>query len=135
MPGSPEISTIWPSPSWRTQRRKSSSISSSRPTSRVSADPATPQSGSRRCRTQYLPDRHRRSDPQLDGAEIAVLEEIADQPARARGDDDSIRLGQGLQTGGDASALADDRCSCADPSPIRITDDHQPGGDPDALAA
>jgi len=43
---------------------------------------------------QYLPGRHRLGDPlHLDGAEIAVLEEIADQPARARRDDDRVRLG------------------------------------------
>ncbi len=45
-------------------------------------------------RTQYLPSRHRRGDAfHRDGAETAVLEEIADQPARARGDDDRVRLG------------------------------------------
>jgi hypothetical protein len=51
-------------------------------------------------RTQYLPSRHRRGDPlALDGAEIAVFEEIAEQPARASRDDDRVRLGQGLQPG------------------------------------
>jgi len=41
-----------------------------------------------------LPRRHRPGDAlHLDGAEIAVFEEIADQPARARGDDDRVRLG------------------------------------------
>ena len=56
-------------------------------------------------RPQYLPGRHRRGDAlDLDGAEIAVLEEIADQPARARGDDDRVRLGQGLQPGGEVRA-------------------------------
>ncbi len=45
-------------------------------------------------RTQYLPGRHRPGDAlDLDGAEIAVLEKIADQSARARGDDDRVRLG------------------------------------------
>jgi len=45
----------------------------------------------------------------LDGAEIAVLEEIADQSARARGDDDRIRPGQGLQPGREVRGLANDR--------------------------
>src|SRR5271168_371437 len=36
-------------------------------------------------RMQHLPSRHRRGDAlDLDGAEVAVLEQIADQPARAR---------------------------------------------------
>jgi hypothetical protein len=40
MPGSPESSTTWPSPALaRAQRRNSRSVSSSRPISRVSADP------------------------------------------------------------------------------------------------
>src|SRR6516164_4474389 len=40
MPGSPEISTTWPSPALaRAQRRNSRSTSSSRPTSGVSAEP------------------------------------------------------------------------------------------------
>jgi class 3 adenylate cyclase len=38
-----------------------------------------------------------------------VLEEIANQPAGARGDDDCIRRGQGLQSGGEVGRFADDR--------------------------
>ena len=38
-----------------------------------------------------------RTGSALYGVEIAVLDEIADQLARARGDDDRVRLGQGLQ--------------------------------------
>ena len=84
-------------------------------------------------RTQYLPGRHRRGDAlDLDGAEIAVLEEIADQPARARGDDDRVRLGQGLQPGGEVRRLADDRLLLRRAFADQIADDHQPGGDPDA---
>jgi hypothetical protein len=60
----------------------------------------------------------------LDGAEITVVEEIADQPARARGDDDRVRFGQGLQTGGEVRRFTDDRSflrrSCAN----QIADDH-----------
>jgi hypothetical protein len=61
-------------------------------------------------RTQHPPGRHRRGDAlDLYAAEIAVFEEIAEQAAGARGDDDSIPLGQGLQTGGEVRRLADDR--------------------------
>ena len=42
----------------------------------------------------------------LDSAEIAVLEEIADQPVRVCGDDDGVRLGQGLQPGGEVRRFA-----------------------------
>ena len=81
-------------------------------------------------RTQHLPGRHRRGDSfHLDGAEIAVLEEIADQPARARGDDDRVRLGQGLQTGGEVRCFADDRLFLRRSFANQIADDHQPGGD------
>jgi hypothetical protein len=48
-------------------------------------------------RTQHLPNRYRPGDAlDLDGANLAVIEEIAEQPARARGDDNSVRLGHGL---------------------------------------
>ena len=84
-------------------------------------------------RTQHLPGRHRRGDAlDLDGAEIAVLEEIADQPARARGDDDRVRLGQGLQPGGEVRRFADDRLLLRRAFADQIADDDQPGGDPDA---
>ena len=84
-------------------------------------------------RTQYLPGRHRRGNTlDLDGAEIANLEEIADQPARARGDNDGIWLGQGLQTGGEVRRFADNRLLLRRALADQIADDDQPGGDPDA---
>ena len=47
-----------------------------------------------RARTQYLPSRHRRGGAlDVDGAEIAVLEEVAEQPPRGRGDHDCVRFG------------------------------------------
>ncbi len=67
-----------------------------------------------------------------DDAEIAALEEIADQPARAGGDDDSVRLGHCLQTGGEVRCFTDDRLFLCRPLADQIADDHQPGGDPDA---
>ena len=135
MPGSPEISTTWPSPALaRAQRRNSRSISSSRPTSRAQRRSAQRLEPARDgARTQHLPGRHRPGDAlHLDGAEIAVLEEIADQPARARGDDDRVRLGQGLQPGGEVRRLTDDRLFLRRAFADQIADDHQPGGDPDA---
>ena len=133
MPGSPEISTTRPSPALaRSQRRNSRSISSSRPTSGVSADRATPRTGSDDARTQHLPSRHRLGDAlDLDGAEIAVVEQIADQPPRARGDHDSVRLGQRLQPGGEVRRLADDRLLLRRALADQIADDHEPGGDAD----
>ena len=84
-------------------------------------------------RPQHLPGRHRPGDTlDLDGSEIAILEEIADQPARARGDKDGIWLGQGLQTGGEVRRFADDRLLLRRALADQIADDHQPGGDPDA---
>jgi hypothetical protein len=45
-------------------------------------------------RMQHLPSWHRGGEPlDLEGTEIAVLEEIADEPVRVCGDHDSIRLG------------------------------------------
>jgi len=84
-------------------------------------------------RTQNLPGRHRRSDAfDLDRAEIAVFEEITDQPACARGDHDRVWLGQVLQPGGEVWCLAHDRSLLRRAFPDQIADDHQPGGDPDA---
>src|SRR6516164_107977 len=61
-------------------------------------------------RQQYPPDPHRLGDAlDLNRAEITVFEEIGNQPARASGYHDRIRLGQGLQTSGEVWRLADDR--------------------------
>jgi hypothetical protein len=58
---------------------------------------------------QHLPSRYWRGDAlDLDGAETAVLEEITDQPARARGDDKRVGAVQRLQTGGEVRYFADD---------------------------
>src|SRR6516164_9224989 len=49
-------------------------------------------------RSEHLPGPQRRGYTlDLDGSEIAGLEEVADQPPGARGDDDRVRLSQGLQ--------------------------------------
>jgi hypothetical protein len=53
---------------------------------------------------------HRRGEAlHIDAAEIAVFEKVADQPAGARSDNDSVRFGQGLQPGGEVRRFADDR--------------------------
>src|SRR6516165_6487339 len=60
-------------------------------------------------RTHYLPRPHRFGDTlDRDGTEIATFEEIADQQARARGDDDRVWLGQALQAGGEVRRFTDD---------------------------
>jgi hypothetical protein len=43
------------------------------------------------------------------GPEVLQLEEIAEQPSRAVGDDDGTRLGQSLQARREVWRLADDR--------------------------
>jgi hypothetical protein len=80
-----------------------------------------------------MPSRNRLGDAlDLDSAEIAVLEEIADQPAGACGDDDGIRLGQGLQPGGQVGRFTDDRLLLRRTLANQIANDHQPGGNADA---
>src|SRR5262245_28726932 len=103
MPGSPEINTIWPSPSLaHSQRRSSSSISASRPISGVSdADRnaskrlatvlgrSTCQTGTGVC------------SPLTGYSEIAIVEQVAQQPSCGFGDDHAILGGHRLQAGGE----------------------------------
>ena len=136
MPGSPESSTTRPSPPLaRCQRRSSSSISS------LAADErrqrlarAAPRSGFRR--------RSRRSTRQagtgsanpfsFDRAEVAQLEQPADQPLRARRDHDRVRLRHRLQAGREVRGFADDRRAPALARADQIADHDQAGGDADA---
>ena len=67
-----------------------------------------------------------------DGAEIADLEQIADQPARAGSDDDRVRLGQGLQPGGQVWRFADHRLLLRRAFADQIADHDEAGGDADA---
>jgi hypothetical protein len=94
----------------RAHRRNSRSISSSRPIQWGQCRSAQCLKTARNVAlTQHLPSAHRPGDaPYLDDAEVAVVEEIADQPTGARGDDNSVRLGQALQTGGDVRRFAND---------------------------
>src|SRR5215831_14378755 len=76
---------------------------------------------------QHLPDRHRTGNAfDLDGAEILVFEQIANQPACARGNDDGIWLGQRLQPGGEVWRLADNRLFLRRAVADQIAHDHQP---------
>ena len=65
------------------------------------------------------------------GAEIAVLEEIAEQPARARSDDHGVWLSQGLQPSGKVRRFTDDRLLLRRTLANQVADDHQSGSDPD----
>src|SRR5215470_2506220 len=59
-------------------------------------------------RAEHLPDLDRLREPfQLQGAKLAKLEQIANQAARSRGDDDRAGLSQGLQPCGKIWGLAD----------------------------
>jgi hypothetical protein len=62
----------------------------------------------------------------LDLAEISVFEQIAGQPAGARGDHDGVRLGQGLEASGEIGRIAGDIVL-----DHLAADDNQPGGNPD----
>ena len=72
----------------------------------------------------------------LDRAEVGALEQAADEPARAGGDDDAVRLGQPLQPRGQVRGLADDRLLPRGAAAEQVADDDQPGrdADPDARA-
>ena len=59
---------------------------------------------------------------ELDQAEVTVFEQIADQPARALGDHDRIRLGQRLQASGEVRGFADDAPFLGGALPNEITD-------------
>ena len=132
-PGSPEISTTWPSPALaRAQRRNSRSISSSRPTSGVSADP---RKASNRLATALGRSTCHADTGLGDALELNLRRDLGirrdhRQPAGARGDHDSVRLGQGLQAGGEVGRFADDHRAAPNLAD-QIADDNQPGGNPD----
>ena len=72
-------------------------------------------------RPQRRPGPHRPGDAlEVLGPEVLQLEEIAEQPSRAVGDDDRVRLGQRLQARREVRRLADDcRAPAPRPTPIR----------------
>ena len=122
MPGSPEISTTWPSPALaRAQRRNSRSISSSRPTSGVSADP---RNASNRLATTLG-----RSTCQAGTGAAMPLTSTAPRSRYSKRSPTSRRVPAAMTTAS-GSARACRRaarfgvspttdCSCAEPSPIR----------------
>ena len=67
----------------------------------------------------------------LDRAEVDALEQVADEPARAGGDDDAVRLGQPLQPRGQVRGLADDRLLLRGAAAEQVADHDQPGRDAD----
>ena len=84
-------------------------------------------------RTQSPPSPHRLGDPlDLDSAEIAVFEKIAEQPASTRSDDDRLRFGQGLEPRREVRSFTDNRLLLGRAFADQVADDHQSGGDPDA---
>ena len=120
MPGSPETSTIWPSPAFAcSQRRISSAISSSRPTSGVVAV----RSASNRLSTalgRSAAQARTGSANALEflGPKILKLEQIAEKLSRALGDDDRVRLGDRL-AGAPQGLASRRRCRAPAPRPIR----------------
>src|SRR5262249_28336452 len=84
-------------------------------------------------RGEHLPDLDRLREPfQLQGAKLAKLEQIANQAARSRGDDDRAGLSQGLQPGGKIWSLPDHGLLLRCAFPDEVTYDHDPSCDPDA---
>src|SRR5215472_13056012 len=84
-------------------------------------------------RAKHLPDLHRFSEtfkPRC--AQIAKLEQLAEQAASAHGNDDCIRLGEGLQPRGKVRCLANDRLLLRRAFANQIANDYEPGGDADA---
>ena len=80
-----------------------------------------------------MPRGHRRAEAlDLDGAEIAAFEKIAEQPPGTRSDDDRLRFGQGLEPGGEVWCFTDNRWLLGRAFANKIADDHQPGGNADA---
>ncbi len=86
----------------------------------------------RRTRPQRRPNLHRPRDAlEVLGPKVLQLEEIAEKPSRVIGDDDHVRLGQGLQARRKIRRLADDRLLLCSTRADQITDHDQPGRDAD----
>jgi hypothetical protein len=85
-----------------------------------------------RTRPQRSPGPRRPGDAlEVPGPEVLQLEEIAEQPSRAVGDDDGIRLGQSLQARREVWRLADDRLLLCRTRADQVADHDKPGGDAD----
>src|SRR5215469_5920454 len=127
MPASPETSTTWPSPSFAfDQRRRRSSSSSSRPTSSVNSLPCI---ASKRLATELARSAaHALICPAMPLRSFCPnLEELAEKPASALGDDDRIRLGDALQARRKVWGFTHDPTFLGLPGGDEIADHHQPG--------
>ena len=83
-------------------------------------------------RPQRSPGPRRPGDAlEVRGSEVLQLEEIAEQPSRAVGDDDGTRLGQSLQARREVWRLADDRLLLCSTRADQVADHDKPGGDAD----
>ena len=132
MPASPESRTTWPSPAFAfAQRRSNSSLSSSRPT-RV-GQPARVQrlepAFLRTLAESRIGARRPGDALELLRAEVAELEQVAEQPTRALGDDDAVGRGDRLQPRGEVWRVADDASLLRLPRTQEIADDHDSGRD------
>ena len=126
-PGSAEISTTRPLPAFAcAQRRSSSSISSSRPTSGVAPERSASNWPSVPVLRHHLPCRHRRRQTfEFDRAEVPALEQAADLPAGGRVDHHLIRPGEALQACREVRRLTDRRLLARITGANRLADDHK----------
>ena len=118
------------------ERRSSKSNSSSRPTSALKPVACkASKSAFRGTRPQRRPGARRTCNAlQAHRSEVLKLEEIAEQPPRALGDDDCVRLGDRLQPRGEVRGLADAAALLRLARSDDVPDHHQVGGDADAHA-
>ena len=83
-------------------------------------------------RSQRRPGPRRAGDAlEVAGPEVLQLEEIAEQPSRAVGDDDGTRLGESLQARREVWRLADHRLLLRRTRADQVADHDKPGGDTD----
>ena len=134
MPGSPESSTTWPSPScaWR-QRRRSRKISSSRPTSGVRpAGLARLEAPFGAARARDPPGRKWLGEAlEPLGTEVVELEQAADQAPRRRADHDRAGRGQRLEPRREVRHFADHDLLLRRAGADQLADDDEAGRDPD----
>ena len=83
-------------------------------------------------RPQRRPGPRRSGDAlEVPGSEILEFEEIAEQPSRAVGDHDHVRLGQRLQARRQVRRVADDATFLRLSRSDQVADHDKPGGNAD----
>src|SRR5262249_48984935 len=131
IPGSPEISTICPSPfqasRWRPSRKSSSS---SRPMRSVR--PAARTASKRLSESDTPSTAHAATGSAIVPAEVAQTKQIAEQPTRGGGRDDRPGLGQCLKAGREVRRLPDHGVLPQRALAAKVADHHQPGRDANA---